>query len=62
MILNAGKCYFMCLGKDAVNETFAFKTLVMKNNKEQKILGVTINNKLNCKSHITKLCKKALYK
>ena len=25
MTLNAGKCYFMCLGKDTVNETFIFK-------------------------------------
>ena len=62
MTLNAGKCHFMCLGKDTANETFIFKTLVMKNNKEQKILGVTIDNKLNCKSHIKELCKKASQK
>ena len=28
--------------KDAANETFIFKNLVMKNSKEQKIFGVTI--------------------
>ena len=27
--------------------------------KDKTILGVTIDNKLNCKSHIKKLCKKA---
>ena len=28
--------------KDAANETFIFKNLVMKNSKEQKIFGVNI--------------------
>ena len=52
----------MCLGKDTRNETFIFKGLVMKNSKEQKILGVTIDNKLTFKSHIKNLCKKASQK
>ena len=47
----------MRLGKDKANETFVFKNLVMKNSKEQKILGVTVDNKLNRKSHIKELCK-----
>ena len=34
----------------------------MKNSKEQKILGVTIDNKLTFKSHIEDLCKKASQK
>ena len=58
MTLDAGKCHFMRLGKDKANETFVFKNLVMKNSKEQKILGVTVDNKLNCKSHIKELCKR----
>ena len=36
-----------------------FKGLVIKNSKEQKILRVTIDNKLTFKSHIKNLCKKA---
>ena len=52
MALNARKCHFMCLGKDTRNETFIFKGLVTKNCKEQKILGLTIDNKLTFKSHI----------
>ena len=32
------KCHFMCLGKDARNDTFIFKGLVMNNSKKQKIL------------------------
>ena len=52
MALNAGEYHFMCLGKDTRNGTFNFKGLVMKNSKEQKILRVTIDNKLAFKSHI----------
>ena len=62
MALNTVKSHFMCLGKDTRNETFIFKGLVMKNSKEQKILGVTIDNKLTFKSHIKNLCKKASQK
>ena len=36
-----------------------FEGLVIKNSKEQKILRVTIDNKLTFKSHIKNLCKKA---
>ena len=59
LVVNAGKCHFMCLRKDTRNETFIFKGLVMKNSKEQKILGVTIDNKLTFKNHMRNLCKKA---
>ena len=59
MALNAEKYHFMCLGKDARNETFIFESVIMKNIKEQKILGVTKDNKLTFKSHIKNLRKKA---
>ena len=62
MPLNAGRCHFMCLRKDTRNETFIFKGLVMKNSKEQKMLGVTrlrLDNKLTFKSHSKNLCKEA---
>ena len=65
MILNAGKCHFMCLAKDTRNETFIFKGLVMKNSEEQKMLRVTrleLDNKLTFKSHSKNLCKKASQK
>ena len=45
----------MCLRKDTLNKAFIFKNLVMENSKEQKILGVTVDDKLNCKSHIKAL-------
>ena len=49
----------MCFGKVLANEPSIFKKLIMKNNKEQKILRITIDNKLNCKSHIKEICEKA---
>ena len=33
------------------NETFLFHNIPMENSKERKILRVTIDNKLNFKSH-----------
>ena len=61
-VLNAGKCHFMCLGNNTEDETFLFHSFLMENSKEQKILGVIINNKLNFKGHISELCKKASQK
>ena len=62
MVLNAGKCHFMCLGKNTENETFTFKNTIMNNNKEEKILGVIIDNRQTFSSHIRELCKKASQK
>ena len=62
MVLNAGKCHFMCLGKNTENETLVFNNTTMENSKEEKILGVIIDNKLNFNSHIRELCKKASQK
>ena len=62
MVLNAEKCHFMCLGNNTENETFLFNSILMENCKEQKILGVMIDNKLNFKSHISELCKNASQK
>ena len=51
MVLNAGKCHFMCLGNNTENETFLFHNILMENSKEQKLISVTIDNNLNFKSH-----------
>ena len=34
MVLNLGKCHFMYLGQNAVNETFFYDNTEMKNSKE----------------------------
>ena len=57
-MLNAGKCHSICLGNNTENETFLFHNIPMENSKEQKILGVIIDNKLNFKSHLSEMCKK----
>ena len=62
MVLNSGKCHFMCLGQNTVNETFVYDNIEMKNSKEEKILGVIIDNKLRFRSHVKNLCKKASQK
>ena len=62
MVLNAGKCHFMCLGKNTENETFIFKDTITNNSKEEKILGVIIDNRMTFSSHIRELCKKASQK
>ena len=61
MVLNADKCHFMCLGKDMENETFIFN-FIFNNSNEEKILGITIDNKLTFKSHIKIFCRKAARK
>ena len=58
MVFNSGKC----LGQNTVNETFVYDNIEMKNSKEEKILGVIIDNKLRFKSHVKNLCKKASQK
>ena len=62
MVLNSGKCHFMCLGKNTENETYFLDDTEIKNSSEEKILGITIDNKLKFKSHVKNLCKKASQK
>ena len=59
MVRNAENCHSMCLGDNTEDETFLFHNILMANSKEQKILGVIIDSKLNFKSHISEICKKA---
>ena len=53
MVLNAAKCHFMCLRNNTENKTFLFHNILMENSKEQKIIDVIIDTKLNFKSHIS---------
>ena len=62
MILNSGKCHFMCLVKNTENETYLFNNTEIKNSSEEKILGITIDNKHKFKSHVKSLCRKASQK
>ena len=62
MVLNLGICHFMCFGQNTVNETFVYDNIELKSSKEEKILGVIIDNKLRFKSHVKNLCKKTSQK
>ena len=60
MILNLGKCYFMCIGKNVSNsELLNLNDLNLKNCKVVEVLGITIDRNLNFKGHIKNICRKA---
>ena len=46
IVVNARKCNFMCLGKNIENKTFTLKDSIMNNSKEEKTLGVVIENRI----------------
>ena len=56
MVLNADKSHFMTLDFQDHNFDFHYKNVVIRNSAEEKILGITIGNKLNFKSHIINFC------
>ena len=63
MVLNPDKCSFMLLGVDdelQTNLVCGNKTL--KNGKQEKVLGVTIDNKLNFTTHLLNITKNASIK
>ena len=62
MVLNQGKCQFMCLGRNTENKTFVLKKIIMKITAEQKIIAIIIYNKLKFKGLAKYLCKKASQK
>ena len=60
MVLNPGKYYFMLFGVKE-NEQFDLicNDITLKHNSHQKIVGVTIDNKLSFDGHIINICKTA---
>ena len=60
MILNPGKCYFMCISKNVSDsELLNLNDLNLKNCKVVEVLGITIDRYLNFKGHIKNICRKA---
>ena len=53
MVLNAGKCHFMCLGNNTETKIFLFNNILMEYSNKSKVVGVIIDNKLNGKSHMS---------
>ena len=58
MILNPNKCSFMVLGQNNPQE-LTFENFTLKNTKEEKVLGITIDNELKFDTHLKNICKKA---
>ena len=59
MILNPDKCHFLTLGFNKPFPDFSFDNTIIKIVTEEKILGIVINNNLNFKSYMKKICEKA---
>ena len=62
MVLNLDKCHFMILGFEDQTFDSHYENVVIRNIAEEKILGITIDNKLNFKFHIISLCTVAYQK
>ena len=56
--LNAGKCHLL-ISKHCKEISINIEEEVIECSSSVKLLGVTIDNKLNFDEHVTKLCKKA---
>ena len=60
IILNPGKCYFMCIAKNLTDsELLNLNDLNLKNCKQVEILGITTDRNLNFQELITNICRKA---
>ena len=60
MFLNPDRCSFMLLGVDDELQTnLVCGNETLKNSKQEKVLGVTIDNKLNFATHLSNITKNA---
>ena len=60
MVLNPDKCFFMLLGVDNELQTnLVCRNETLKNSKQEKVLGATIDNKLNFAKHLSNITKNA---
>ena len=60
MVLNPAKCHFMLFGvKENEQHDLMCNGITLKHSSQEKILGVTIGNKLSFDEHIINICKTA---
>ena len=60
MVLNPDKCSFMLLGADDELQTnLVCGNETLKNSKQEKVLGVTIDKKLNFSTHLSNITENA---
>ena len=58
MVLNPGKCHFMVLGDSNCTYNFTCNGATTESSKEEKVLGITIDDKLTFTSHLGSIIKK----
>ena len=59
MMTNPGKFHFMILNKNAMNKSIVINNKTFDSSKSMKLLGLTIDNKLNFGIHINNIRKVA---
>ena len=59
MMANPGKFPFMILSKNTINKSIVINNKMIESSKSVKLLGLTIDNKLNFGIHINNICKVA---
>ena len=58
MVLDPGKCCYICIGRNTENGKFEFDNLCLENNNEEVVLEVTIDNNLTFDSHDKNISRK----
>ena len=59
MVLNPDKSHFMVLGDSNFTCSFTCNRTTIETSKEEKVLGITIDDKLTFTSHLGNIIKKA---
>ena len=59
MIANPGKFQFIILSKNTVSHSIVIKKKMLESQKSVKLLGLSMNNKLNFRIHINNISKVA---
>ena len=59
MMVNPEKFQYMILSKNTINKSIAINNKTNESSKSLKLLGLTIDNKLNYGIHINNVCKVA---
>ena len=58
MVLNPDKCHLLTIGFNKPFPDFSFENTIIKKVTKEKTLGIVIDNRLNFKSHMKKICEK----
>ena len=60
MVLNPDKCHFMTLGFTNPLPDVSYKDVIIKNTTQERVLGITIDSKLNFKKAHLRNTKRSL--